>query len=154
MKCPHCGNNGSRVVDSRPTDEGRVIRRRRECEKCGFRFTTFERVEATPLLVIKKNGSREEFDRDKILKGIVRAAEKRPLNMEQMTDMVDKVENKVRSLGESEISSQIIGEYGMNILVDLDEIAYIRFASVYRQFKDMHVFLDELQDMMKKDEEK
>ncbi|ABJ67752.1 transcriptional regulator NrdR [Pediococcus pentosaceus] len=154
MKCPHCGNNGSRVVDSRPTDEGRVIRRRRECEKCGFRFTTFERVEATPLLVIKKNGSREEFDRDKILKGIVRAAEKRPLNMEQMTDMVDKVENKVRSLGESEISSQIIGEYVMNILVDLDEIAYIRFASVYRQFKDMHVFLDELQDMMKKDEEK
>lgn len=154
MKCPHCGNNGSRVVDSRPTDEGRVIRRRRECEKCGFRFTTFERVEATPLLVIKKNGSREEFDRDKILKGIVRAAEKRPLNMEQMTDMVDKVENKVRALGESEISSQIIGEYVMNILVDLDEIAYIRFASVYRQFKDMHVFLDELQDMMKKDEEK
>ncbi len=154
MKCPHCGNNGSRVVDSRPTDEGRVIRRRRECEKCGFRFTTFERVEATPLLVINKNGSREEFDRDKILKGIVRAAEKRPLNMEQMTDMVDKVENKVRSLGESEISSQIIGEYVMNILVDLDEIAYIRFASVYRQFKDMHVFLDELQDMMKKDEEK
>lgn len=154
MKCPHCGNNGSRVVDSRPTDEGRVIRRRRECEKCGFRFTTFERVEATPLLVIKKNGSREEFDRDKILKGIVRAAEKRPLNMEQMTDIVDKVENKVRSLGESEISSQIIGEYVMNILVDLDEIAYIRFASVYRQFKDMHVFLDELQDMMKKDEEK
>lgn len=154
MKCPHCGNNGSRVVDSRPTDEGRVIRRRRECEKCGFRFTTFERVEATPLLVIKKNGSREEFDRDKILKGIVRAAEKRPLNMEQMTNMVDKVENKVRSLGESEISSQIIGEYVMNILVDLDEIAYIRFASVYRQFKDMHVFLDELQDMMKKDEEK
>lgn len=154
MKCPHCGNNGSRVVDSRPTDEGRVIRRRRECEKCGFRFTTFERVEATPLLVIKKNGSREKFDRDKILKGIVRAAEKRPLNMEQMTDMVDKVENKVRSLGESEISSQIIGEYVMNILVDLDEIAYIRFASVYRQFKDMHVFLDELQDMMKKDEEK
>jgi transcriptional repressor NrdR len=154
MKCPHCGNNGSRVVDSRPTDEGRVIRRRRECEKCGFRFTTFERVEATPLLVIKKNGSREEFNRDKILKGIVRAAEKRPLNMEQMTDMVDKVENKVRSLGESEISSQIIGEYVMNILVDLDEIAYIRFASVYRQFKDMHVFLDELQDMMKKDEER
>lgn len=154
MKCPHCGNNGSRVVDSRPTDEGRVIRRRRECEKCGFRFTTFERVEATPLLVIKKNGSREEFDRDKILKGIVRAAEKRPVKMDQMTDIVDKVENKVRALGESEIASQIIGEYVMNILVDLDEIAYIRFASVYRQFKDMNVFLNELQDMVKKDEEK
>ena len=152
MKCPHCGNNGSRVVDSRPTDEGRVIRRRRECEKCGFRFTTFERVEATPLLVIKKNGSREEFDRDKILKGIVRAAEKRPVKVEQMTDIVDKVENKIRSLGESEVSSQVIGEYVMNILVDLDEIAYIRFASVYRQFKDMNVFLNELQDMVKKDE--
>ncbi|MEE6727207.1 transcriptional regulator NrdR [Pediococcus acidilactici] len=152
MKCPHCGNNGSRVVDSRPTDEGRVIRRRRECEKCGFRFTTFERVEATPLLVIKKNGSREEFDRDKILKGIVRAAEKRPVKMEQMTNIVDKVENKIRSLGESEVSSQVIGEYVMNILVDLDEIAYIRFASVYRQFKDMNVFLNELQDMVKKDE--
>ena len=153
MKCPHCGNNGSRVVDSRPTDEGRVIRRRRECEDCGFRFTTFERVEATPLLVIKKNGSREEFDRDKMLKGIVRAAEKRPVKMEQMTDIVDKVENKIRSLGESEVSSQVIGEYVMNILVDLDEIAYIRFASVYRQFKDMNVFLNELQDMVKKDEE-
>lgn len=153
MKCPHCGNNGSRVVDSRPTDEGRVIRRRRECEDCGFRFTTFERVEATPLLVIKKNSSREEFDRDKILKGIVRAAEKRPVKMEQMTDIVDKVENKIRSLGESEVSSQVIGEYVMNILVDLDEIAYIRFASVYRQFKDMNVFLNELQDMVKKDEE-
>lgn len=153
MKCPHCGNNGSRVVDSRPTDEGRVIRRRRECEDCGFRFTTFERVEATPLLVIKKNGSREEFDRDKILNGIVRAAEKRPVKMEQMTDIVDKVENKIRSLGESEVSSQVIGEYVMNILVDLDEIAYIRFASVYRQFKDMNVFLNELQDMVKKDEE-
>lgn len=153
MKCPHCGNNGSRVVDSRPTDEGRVIRRRRECEDCGFRFTTFERVEATPLLVIKKNGSREEFDRDKILKGIVRAAEKRPVKMEQMTDIVDKVENKIRSLRESEVSSQVIGEYVMNILVDLDEIAYIRFASVYRQFKDMNVFLNELQDMVKKDEE-
>ena len=153
MKCPHCGNNGSRVVDSRPTDEGRVIRRRRECEDCGFRFTTFERVEATPLLVIKKNGSREEFDRDKILKGIVRAEEKRPVKMEQMTDIVDKVENKIRSLGESEVSSQVIGEYVMNILVDLDEIAYIRFASVYRQFKDMNVFLNELQDMVKKDEE-
>ena len=153
MKCPHCGNNGSRVVDSRPTDEGRVIRRRRECEDCGFRFTTFERVEATPLLVIKKNGSREEFDRDKILKGIVRAAEKRPVKMEQMTDIVDKVENKIRSLGESEVSSHVIGEYVMNILVDLDEIAYIRFASVYRQFKDMNVFLNELQDMVKKDEE-
>ena len=154
MKCPQCGNNGSRVVDSRPTNGGQVIRRRRECEKCQFRFTTFERVEAVPLLIIKKNGSREEFDREKILRGIVRAAEKRPVTMKQMTDLVNQVENKIRSLGESEVSSQVIGEYVMSKLVDLDEIAYIRFASVYRQFKDMHVFFNELQGMLKKDEKK
>ncbi|WP_353989116.1 transcriptional regulator NrdR [Pediococcus argentinicus] len=151
MRCPHCNNNGSRVVDSRPTDEGRVIRRRRECEKCGFRFTTFERVEVTPLLVIKKNGAREEFDRDKLLRGIIRAAEKRPVKMDEMTAIVDKVENKIRALGESEVSSQIIGEYVMNLLADVDEIAYIRFASVYRQFKDMNVFMYELQEMIKKE---
>ncbi|AEV95401.1 transcriptional regulator NrdR [Pediococcus claussenii] len=151
MRCPHCNNNSSRVVDSRPTDEGRVIRRRRECENCGFRFTTFERVEATPLLVIKKNGNREEFDRDKILRGLIRAAEKRPVKMDEMTDIVDKVENKVRALGESEVSSQAIGEYVMNLLPDIDEIAYIRFASVYRQFKDMNVFMNELQEMIKKE---
>ncbi|GEP19365.1 transcriptional regulator NrdR [Pediococcus argentinicus] len=151
MRCPHCNNNGSRVVDSRPTDEGRVIRRRRECEKCGFRFTTFERVEVTPLLVIKKNGAREEFDRDKLLRGIIRAAEKRPVKMDEMTAIVDKVENKIRALGESEVSSQIIGEYVMNLLADVDEIAYIRFASVYRQFKDMNVFMSELQEMIKKE---
>ncbi|KRN19044.1 nrdR protein [Pediococcus claussenii] len=138
-------------MDSRPTDEGRVIRRRRECENCGFRFTTFERVEATPLLVIKKNGNREEFDRDKILRGLIRAAEKRPVKMDEMTDIVDKVENKVRALGESEVSSQAIGEYVMNLLPDIDEIAYIRFASVYRQFKDMNVFMNELQEMIKKE---
>ncbi|KRO25352.1 nrdR protein [Pediococcus argentinicus] len=138
-------------MDSRPTDEGRVIRRRRECEKCGFRFTTFERVEVTPLLVIKKNGAREEFDRDKLLRGIIRAAEKRPVKMDEMTAIVDKVENKIRALGESEVSSQIIGEYVMNLLADVDEIAYIRFASVYRQFKDMNVFMSELQEMIKKE---
>lgn len=138
-------------MDSRPTDEGRVIRRRRECEKCGFRFTTFERVEVTPLLVIKKNGAREEFDRDKLLRGIIRAAEKRPVKMDEMTAIVDKVENKIRALGESEVSSQIIGEYVMNLLADVDEIAYIRFASVYRQFKDMNVFMYELQEMIKKE---
>ncbi|MFC6201556.1 transcriptional regulator NrdR [Lactiplantibacillus nangangensis] len=154
MQCPHCHHNGSRVVDSRPTDDGRVIRRRRECENCGFRFTTFERVEATPLLVIKKNGAREEFNREKILRGIIRSAEKRPVSMETMTGVVDDVENKVRSLGENEISSQVIGEYVMEQLADIDEISYIRFASVYRQFKDMHVFLNELQDMMERDKVK
>ncbi|WP_125982184.1 transcriptional regulator NrdR [Loigolactobacillus iwatensis] len=151
MQCPRCHHNGSRVVDSRPTDEGRVIRRRRECENCGFRFTTFERVEQTPLLVIKKNGTREEFNREKILRGLIRSAEKRPVTMEQMTQIVDEVENKVRSLGENEVASQAIGEYVMGLLANVDEIAYIRFASVYRQFKDMNVFLKELNDMVEKD---
>ncbi len=123
MQCPHCGYNGSKVVDSRPTDDGRVIRRRRECEHCGFRFTTFERVEVTPLLVVKKNGNREEFNREKLLKGIVRSAEKRPVSMDAITNLVDRVENKLRSLGENEVSSQQIGEYVMEDLVNLDEIA-------------------------------
>lgn len=151
MQCPKCHYNGSRVVDSRPADEGRAIRRRRECEECSFRFTTFERIEAAPLLVIKKNGGREEFNRDKILRGLIRSAEKRPVSMEQMEQIVDQVENKVRSLGENEVSTTLIGEYVMEYLVDLDEIAYIRFASVYRQFKDMGVFLKEMQDILNKE---
>ena len=150
MRCPKCHHNSSRVIDSRQTDDGRTIRRRRECENCGFRFTTFERIEATPLLVVKKNGEREEFKREKILRGIVRSAEKRPVSMEQMEKIVDFVETKVRSTGESEVSSTQIGEYVMEQLVNLDEIAYIRFASVYRQFKDMSVFLQELQDIVNK----
>ena len=129
MRCPRCHHNNSRVIDSRQADDGRAIRRRRECENCSYRFTTFERIEAAPLLVIKKNGDREEFNRDKI---------------------VDNVENRVRSLGENEVSTTLIGEYVMEDLVNLDEIAYIRFASVYRQFKDMSVFLKELQDIVDK----
>ncbi|EKW98728.1 transcriptional regulator NrdR [Ligilactobacillus saerimneri] len=151
MKCPKCHEEGSRVVDSRPADEGHAIRRRRECTNCGFRFTTFERVEATPLLVIKKNGTREEFNREKILKGIVRATEKRPVGMDQITAIVNQVENKVRSVGGTEVSSQLIGEYIMGILADVDEVAYIRFASVYRQFKDMAAFRDELEELMARD---
>ena len=133
MKCPNCHKNGSRVVDSRPADNGHAIRRRRECEQCGYRFTTFERVEVTPLLVIKKNGTREEFQREKLLRGIVRAAEKRPV-------------------GGTEVSSQLIGEYVMKILADVDEVAYIRYASVYREFKDMHAFADELRELMDREE--
>ncbi|MGF7436382.1 transcriptional regulator NrdR [Lentilactobacillus senioris] len=151
MQCPHCGNNGSKVVDSRPTDDGRAIRRRRECERCGFRFTTFERVEVTPLLVIKKNGNREEFSREKLTKGIVRSAEKRPVSMNSITSLVDKIENKIRAAGDNEITSQQIGEYVMDELVNLDEISYIRFASVYRQFKDMSVFYEELKEIMERD---
>ena len=148
MQCPRCHHNDSRVVDSRPTNGGKVIRRRRECVAGGYRFTTFERVDQTPLLVIKKNGTREEFDRDKVLHGIIHAAEKRPIKMEQITHMVDQVENKLHSLGENEISSQLIGKYVLDLLADVDEIAYIRFASVYRQFKDMDEFMQELQVMM------
>lgn len=153
MQCPHCGNNGSKVVDSRPTDDGRAIRRRRECERCGFRFTTFERIEATPLLVIKKNGNREEFNREKLTKGIVRSAEKRPVSISAITTLVDKVENKIRAAGDNEITSQQIGEYVMDELMNLDEISYIRFASVYRQFKDMSVFYEELKEMMERDQQ-
>ena len=111
MKCPNCHQNGSRVVDSRPADNGHAIRRRRECENCGFRFTTFERVEATPLLVIKKNGAREEFNREKVLRGVMRAAEKRPVPMDQIQAIVDQVEKKIRAVGGNEVSSQLIGEY-------------------------------------------
>ena len=134
MKCPNCHKNGSRVVDSRPADNGHAIRRRRECEQCGYRFTTFERVEVTPLLVIKKNGTREEFQREKLLRGIVRAAEKRPVGIDEITEIVDKVENKLRSVGGTEVSSQLIGEYVMKILADVDEVAYI----------DMRVFIGNL----------
>ena len=142
------------VVVSRLAADGRTIRRRRECENCGFRFTTFERIEETPLLVIKKNGTREEFNREKVLRGLVRSAEKRPVTMDQMEKIVDQVERKIRESGESEIPTNLIGEYVMEYLVDLDEIAYIRFASVYRQFKDMSVFLKELQDIVEKAKDK
>ena len=152
MKCPNCHKTGSRVVDSRPADNGHAIRRRRECEQCGYRFTTFERVEVTPLLVIKKNGTREEFQREKLLRGIVRAAEKRPVGIDEITEIVDKVENKLRSVGGTEVSSQLIGEYVMKILADVDEVAYIRYASVYREFKDMHAFADELRELMDREE--
>ncbi|TGD24309.1 transcriptional repressor NrdR [Companilactobacillus suantsaicola] len=148
MICPHCHHDSSKVIDSRPSDEGRAIRRRRECENCGTRFTTFERLEKAPLLVIKKNGNREEFSREKLLRGLVRAAEKRPVTMDQMNDIVDKVENAIRSTGESEVRSQVIGEHVMKILSKVDDVTYIRFASVYREFKDMNGFMEEVQEMM------
>ena len=148
MICPHCHHDSSKVIDSRPSDEGRAIRRRRECEFCGTRFTTFERLEKSPLLVIKKNGNREEFSREKLLRGLVRAAEKRPVTMDQMNDIVDKVENEIRSTGESEVQSRIIGEHVMKILIKIDDVTYIRFASVYREFKDMNGFMQEVQEMM------
>lgn len=150
MKCPKCNHNHSRVIDSRQSEDGHTIRRRRECENCGYRFTTFEKVEEIPLLVIKKDGSREEFSREKLLRGLIRSAEKRPVTSEQMGNMVDIVERRVRKLAKAEVTSAQIGEFMMEELVHLDEIAYIRFASVYRQFKDMSVFLSELEDIVKR----
>lgn len=151
MQCPKCHYNGSRVVDSRPIDDNNSIRRRRECESCHHRFTTFERIEQSPLLVIKKNGTREEFSREKLLRGLVRSCEKRPIALEQLEDLVNTVETEIRSQGENEISSLEIGKYVMDELVKIDDVAYIRFASVYRQFSDRQTFLDELKKLEKKD---
>lgn len=150
MLCPRCKHNGSRVVDSRPSDNGASIRRRRECEACAFRFTTFERIEVSPILVIKRNGDREEFSREKLLRGIVRACEKRPVSMEVMENIVSSIESEIRKKGENEVQSQEVGELVMDHLIDVDEVAYIRFASVYRQFKDVDTFMNEVKQLEKK----
>lgn len=149
MKCPSCQHNGSRVVDSRPADDGRSIRRRRECEHCAFRFTTFEKVEESPLIVVKKEGIREEFSRNKILRGLIRACEKRPVTLDQLKEITAEIEKELRSKGFAEVPSDIIGEMVMDKLAKTDEVAYVRFASVYRQFKDINVFLDELKELIK-----
>lgn len=150
MKCPRCSYNGSRVVDSRPADDGTTIRRRRECENCQYRFTTYERVEERPLLVVKKNGDREEFNRTKILRGIHRAFEKRPFSAKEQEDIVNRIETRVREEGAREIQSTEIGEYVMEELAKIDDVAYIRFASVYRQFQDIDVFMKEMQNIGEK----
>jgi len=153
MKCPRCSYNGSRVVDSRPADDGSTIRRRRECENCQYRFTTYERIEETPLLVVKKNGDREEFNRAKILRGIHRAFEKRPFSAKEQEDIVNRIETKLREDSRREIQSAQIGEYVMEELAQIDDVAYIRFASVYRQFQDINVFMQEMQNIGDKHEE-
>ena len=152
MKCPACQHNGTRVIDSRPVDEARSIRRRRECESCAYRFTTFEKVEDLPLIVVKKEGTREEFNREKLLRGLIKACEKRPVSLEQLEKLTMDVEKEIRSCGFSEIQSEKVGEMIMDRLADIDEVAYVRFASVYRQFKDINVFLDELKELIKKEE--
>ena len=144
MKCPFCGYLDSKVIDSRPAEDGTTIRRRRECLECQKRFTTYEIVERTPLVVIKRDGSRQSFDRVKIINGIVRACEKRPVAMAQIEQVADEVEQELRGRLESEVQSERIGEMVMNRLKDIDEIAYVRFASVYRSFKDIHTFMEEL----------
>ena len=149
MRCPKCAFPESRVVDSRPTDEGGCIRRRRECLNCQHRFTTYERIEEIPIMVIKKDGSRQTFDRAKLLNGIVRACEKRPVPVDQIERVADEIEQELQSSLEREVSSAQIGEMIMDRLKDLDQVAYVRFASVYRQFKDINTFLDELNKLLK-----
>ena len=148
MKCPFCGHDDSKVVDSRPTDEGTSIRRRRECLKCLKRFTTYETVERMPLMLVKRDGTRQPYDRQKLLGGLVKACEKRPVSLMQLEQIVDNVEQRVFSALESEVSSKTIGELVMERLKPLDEVAYVRFASVYRQFADVESFFNELKKLM------
>ena len=144
MKCPFCGYSESRVIDSRPTDEGERIRRRRECLKCSKRFTTYEIIENVPIVVIKKDKSRETFDRIKLLSGLLRACEKRPVSIDTLERIVDEIETLLQNSLDREVSSQRIGTYAMEKLKTVDEVAYVRFASVYRQFKDINSFMEEL----------
>lgn len=150
MKCPYCDYSGTKVLDSRPANENKSIRRRRECEKCNRRFTTFEMIEETPLIVIKKDGSREEFSRDKILRGLIRACEKRPVSVERLEVIVSEVEKEIRTTANAEVESREIGESVMEQLYPVDEVAYVRFASVYRQFKDINMFMKELNNLLSK----
>ncbi|MDT3700660.1 MAG: transcriptional regulator NrdR [Thermincola sp.] len=150
MRCPYCGYLDSKVLDSRPADEGNAIRRRRECIECSRRFTTYEKVDEIPLVVVKKEGRREVFDRNKVLGGIIKACEKRPISMNQMEQIADDIEKELKNRMENEVGSEQIGEMLMDSLRDLDEVAYVRFASVYRQFKDVNSFMDELDKLLKK----
>ena len=149
MKCPYCGFVEDKVIDSRPTDESAAIRRRRECSKCLRRFTTYEKVESVPLMVIKKDKTRQSFDREKLLNGLLRACEKRPVSVDALEKMVDEIEGQILNTLKREITTGEIGEMVMARLKDLDEVAYVRFASVYRQFRDINTFMDELHKLLK-----
>ncbi len=148
MKCPFCGYEESKVIDSRPTDEGERIRRRRECIKCGKRFTTYEIIESVPLIVVKKDKSREQFDRNKLLSGMLRACEKRPVSLQTIEDAVNDIESQLSNSLDREVTSDKIGELCMNKLKAIDEVAYVRFASVYRQFKDVSTFVEEVSKLL------
>lgn len=148
MKCPYCGYVEDKVIDSRPTDENSAIRRRRECSKCQRRFTTYEKVESVPLIVIKKDKTRQLFDREKLLNGLLRACEKRPVSIEDLESLVNNIESQICNSFKREVTSQEIGAMVMEKLKDLDEVAYVRFASVYRQFKDINTFMDELRKLI------
>lgn len=148
MKCPFCSHENTRVIDSRPAEDNNSIRRRRVCDECGKRFTTYEKIETIPLIIIKKDDNREAYDRSKIEAGVLRACHKRPVSAQQITTLVDEVENEIFNREEREIPSGTIGELVMNKLKDLDAVAYVRFASVYREFKDVNTFMDELKSVL------
>lgn len=152
MKCPYCGCIDTKVIDSRPVEDNTAIRRRRECALCQKRFTTYEKIEDMPVMVIKKDGSRQTFDKTKILAGILKACEKRPVSIEALREFVDDVERRVYESVDKEITTSQIGEMVMEKLIDLDQVAYVRFASVYKDFKDIHSFMNELQKLMDKRE--
>ena len=148
MKCPFCGSDNTRVIDSRPADDNNSIRRRRLCDECNKRFTTYEKVETIPLIIIKKDNNREQYDRTKMEGGILRSCHKRPVSVDQITRVVDEVETEIFSREEKEVPSTVIGEIVMDKLKDLDPVAYVRFASVYREFKDVNTFMNELKKML------
>lgn len=148
MKCPFCGYTESKVIDSRPTDEYERIRRRRECLQCQKRFTTYEIIESLPVIVVKKDRSREVFDRNKLLNGLLRACEKRPVSIDTLERAVDEIESNLQNSLDREVSSVVIGEMAMERLKNIDEVAYVRFSSVYRQFRDINTFMDELTKLL------
>lgn len=150
MKCPYCNYTESKVIDSRPTDEGERIRRRRECLNCQKRFTTYEIIESLPLIVIKRDKTRELFDRDKLMNGLLRACQKRPVSIDTLEAMIDEIEATLQNSLDREVTSEKIGSLVMEKLKDIDEVSYVRFASVYRQFKDINTFMDELNKLLKK----
>ena len=148
MRCPYCGEENTRVIDSRPADDNSSIRRRRSCDECGKRFTTYEKVEMVPLLAIKKDNKRELYDRNKIQEGIIRSCHKRPVSINTISEIVDEIETKIFNLDEKEIPTSVIGEMVMDKLKDIDAVAYVRFASVYREFKDINTFMVELKKFL------
>ncbi len=154
MKCPFCNKENTKVIDSRPAEDNFSIRRRRQCDECGKRFTTYEKIETIPLMVIKKDKNLEPYEREKIEAGIVRSCHKRPVTINQINEIIDEIENVIFRMGEKEISSSKIGEIVMDKLKDFDSVAYVRFASVYREFKDVSTFMDELKKLMDREEEK
>ena len=149
MKCPYCNEADTKVIDSRPAEDNSSIRRRRQCERCGKRFTTYEKLETMPLMVIKKDNSREAYDRSKIEAGIIQSCHKRPVSTQQINSVIDEIENRVFNMEEKEVPTSVIGELVMDKLKELDEVAYVRFASVYREFKDVNTFTEELAKLLK-----